>query len=111
MRFFIPQYMSNNKEKGTQWKELLHSALTDLKQLLHEDGVVSSYEIHSSGLVQSLLAMLSTSAWDQGVNALKRSKMQKHRIHIFRNVFKVRFSSIFRTSVAVDCITLVLPLF
>ncbi|XP_065207160.1 E3 ubiquitin-protein ligase HECTD1 isoform X3 [Planococcus citri] len=82
------QYMSNNKEKGTQWKELLQSALIDLKQLLHEDGVVSSYEIHSSGLVQSLLAMLSTTVWDQGINPAKRSKLQKQRIRIFRNIFR-----------------------
>lgn len=81
--------MSNNREKGAQWKELLQSALTDLKQLLHEDGVVSSYEIHSSGLVQSLLAMLSTTVWDQGINPTKRSKLQKQRIRIFRNIFKV----------------------
>lgn len=84
--------MSNNKEKGTQWKELLQSALTDLKQLLHEDGVVSSYEIHSSGLVQSLLAMLSTTVWDQGINPTKRSKLQKQRIRIFRNIFSVNFT-------------------
>lgn len=83
------QYMSNNKEKGTQWKELLQSALFDLKQLLHEDGVVSSYEIHSSGLVQSLLAMLSTTVWDQGIHTAKRSKLQKQRIRIFRNIFRV----------------------
>ncbi|XKL65492.1 hypothetical protein PGB90_008912 [Kerria lacca] len=82
------QYMSNNREKGTQWKELLQSALTDLKQLLHEDGVVSSYEIHSSGLVQSLLAMLSTTVWDQGINSIKRNKLQKQRIRIFRSIFK-----------------------
>lgn len=85
----IFQYMSNNREKGTQWKELLQSALTDLKQLLHEDGVVSSYEIHSSGLVQSLLAMLSTTVWDQGINSIKRNKLQKQRIRIFRSIFKV----------------------
>lgn len=79
----------SNKEKGAQWKEMLQSALTDLKQLLHEEGVVSSYEIHSSGLVQSLLAMLSTTVWDQGINSAKRSKLQQQRIRIFRNIFRV----------------------
>jgi len=83
--------MLNNKQKSAQWKEMLQSALTDLKQLLHEDGVVSSYEIHSSGLVQSLLAMLSTTVWDQGMNSIKRNKLQKQRIRIFRNIFKVSY--------------------
>ncbi|XP_074030515.1 ubiquitin fusion-degradation 4-like isoform X2 [Leptinotarsa decemlineata] len=80
----------NNREGGNSWKEILHNALDDLTQILKEDGVVSAYELHSSGLVQALLSLLSTSYWDQGLKSSKMSKFQKQRVQVFKHCFKNR---------------------
>ncbi|KAG5887757.1 E3 ubiquitin-protein ligase Ufd4 [Gonioctena quinquepunctata] len=80
----------NNREGGNSWKEILHNALDDLTQILKEDGVVSAYELHSSGLVQALLSLLSTSYWDQGLKSSKMSKYQKQRVQVFKHCFKNR---------------------
>ncbi|XP_030767252.1 E3 ubiquitin-protein ligase Ufd4 isoform X3 [Sitophilus oryzae] len=78
----------NNREGGNSWREILIKALDDLTQILKEDGVVSAYELHSSGLVQALLNLLSTSYWDQGLKSSKVSKYQKQRILVFKDCFK-----------------------
>lgn len=62
--------------------------MSDLKQLLLEDeGSVSAYEIYSSGLVEVLLQLLTTSNNDQGDEA---AELQKLRIEIFVKCFKVK---------------------
>lgn len=74
---------------GSTWQDRLRSALTDLTQLLHNDGVISAYEMYSSGLVQALVAVLSKSYWELGVNSGRASKYQKQRIAIFKEcIFK-----------------------
>ncbi|XP_076273657.1 ubiquitin fusion-degradation 4-like isoform X2 [Rhynchophorus ferrugineus] len=80
----------NNREGGNSWKEILLKALDDLTQILKEDGVVSAYELHSSGLVQALLNLLSTSYWEQGLKSSKISKYQKQRIQVFKESFKCK---------------------
>uniref|UniRef100_A0A8D8T0U6 E3 ubiquitin-protein ligase n=1 Tax=Cacopsylla melanoneura TaxID=428564 RepID=A0A8D8T0U6_9HEMI len=80
------QHMSNSA--GVQWRDILKSALSDLTELLREDGVVSSYEIYSSGLVQALLGLLSTNPWDIGLSQTKTQKFQKQRIQLFKSYFK-----------------------
>lgn len=82
------QYMSN-RENGSGWREILQSALHELTGLLQEEGLVSSYEIHSSGLVQALLSVVSTSPWDQASTPTKTNKLQKQRVAVFKNCFKV----------------------
>lgn len=82
----------NNREGGNSWKEILRNALDELTQILKEDGVVSAYELQSSGLVQALLSLLSTSYWDQGLKSSKTSKFQKQRVHLFRQSFKSRIN-------------------
>lgn len=82
------QSYSNNKEGGNSWRELLMNALDELTQILNEDGVVSAYELHSSGLVQALLSLLTTSYWDQGLKSHKMSKLQKQRVQLFKLCFK-----------------------
>lgn len=73
----------------TAWQDKLRSALNDLAQLLYNDGVISAYEMYSSGLVQALVAVLSKSYWELGVNRNKASKYQKQRVAIFKEyVFK-----------------------
>ncbi|XP_055917431.1 E3 ubiquitin-protein ligase Ufd4 isoform X1 [Eupeodes corollae] len=75
------QRMSPN----TNWQEKLNNALNELTKLLHEDGVVSAYEMHSSGLVQALVAVLSKNYWDNGLSRNRMNKLQKQRIAIFKN--------------------------
>nr|CAD7398859.1 unnamed protein product [Timema cristinae] len=78
----------NNRESMSAWREILTSALDELTQLLQEDGVVSAYELHSSGLVQALLSLLSTSCWDEGLRSNKTTKLQKQRVKLFKSCFK-----------------------
>ncbi|XP_037958310.1 E3 ubiquitin-protein ligase Ufd4 isoform X2 [Teleopsis dalmanni] len=68
----------------TNWQEKLRSSLNQLGQLLREDGVVSAFEMHSSGLVQALVAVLSKNYWDNGLSRSKINKLQKQRISIFK---------------------------
>lgn len=71
------------------WQDKLRAALNDLAQLLHSDSVISAYEMYSSGLVQALVAVLSKSCWELGMNRNKASKYQKQRIAIFKEcIFK-----------------------
>ncbi|XP_069704389.1 E3 ubiquitin-protein ligase HECTD1 isoform X7 [Periplaneta americana] len=82
----------NNRESFTAWREILQGALEELTQLLQEEGVVSAYELHSSGLVQALLSLLSTSCWDEGLHSNKSSKLQKQRVRVFKSCFKEKDS-------------------
>lgn len=82
------QYMSN-RENVSGWREILQSALHELTSLLQEEGLVSSYEIHSSGLIQALLSLVSTSLWDQSSTPTKTNKLQRQRVSVFKNCFKV----------------------
>lgn len=75
------------------WQDKLRTALNELADLLHEDGVVSAYEMHSSGLVQCLVAVLSKNYWESGVTRSKANKLQKQRISIFKQCIQNRASS------------------
>ncbi|KFB39857.1 AGAP009511-PA-like protein [Anopheles sinensis] len=69
---------------SASWQEKLYNALTELVHLLNEDGVISAYEMHSSGLVQALVAVLSRNYWDLGINRNKANKYHKQRLSIFK---------------------------
>lgn len=70
---------------GGDWPDQLAAALRELAQLLHEDGVVSAYEMHSSGLVQALVAVLSkNNHWECGLSRTKAQKLHQQRIEIFK---------------------------
>lgn len=73
--------LTSNK---SAWQEKLRSALNELAQLLNSDGIISAYEMYSSNLVQALVAVLSKSFWELGINHNKASKLQKQRIAIFK---------------------------
>lgn len=77
----------------TNWQTKLAGALTELAQLLHEDGVVSAYEMHSSGLVQALVAVLSKNYWETGLTRNKVNKLQKQRINIFKECIQNQSSA------------------
>lgn len=70
--------------RNINWQEMLENALNELSQLLNEDGVVSAYEMHSSGLVQALVSVLSKNYWECGISKTKANKYQKQRIAIFK---------------------------
>ncbi|XP_053661606.1 E3 ubiquitin-protein ligase Ufd4 [Anopheles marshallii] len=69
---------------SVSWQEKLYNALNELVHLLNEDGVISAYEMYSSGLVQALVAVLSPNYWDLGMNRNKANKYQKQRLSIFK---------------------------
>lgn len=76
-------------ERSSTWQEKLRIALVELADVLGNDNVISAYEIHSSGLVQALAAVLSKSYWETGMVRNKASKYQKQRINIFKEcIFK-----------------------
>ncbi|XP_017857411.1 PREDICTED: E3 ubiquitin-protein ligase HECTD1 [Drosophila arizonae] len=74
------QRMASN----SKWSKTLVMALTSLSKLIHEDGVVSAYEMHSSGLVQALVSVLSNNYWEFNSSRCKTNKMLKDRIDIFK---------------------------
>ncbi|XP_017786198.1 PREDICTED: E3 ubiquitin-protein ligase HECTD1 isoform X3 [Nicrophorus vespilloides] len=78
----------NNRDGENSWREILRKALDELTQILNEEGVVSAYELHSSGLVQTLLSLLSTNYWDQGLKLNKSNKHQKQRVQVFKKCFE-----------------------
>lgn len=59
---------------------------------MEDEGSVSAYEIYSSGLVEVLLQLLTTSSQDQGDEVLE---LQKLRIELFVKCFKVNFIYIY----------------
>lgn len=70
---------------SADWQTKLRNAFNDLSELLHdEDGVVSAYEMHSSGLVQALLTVLSKNAWENDMPRNKINKFHKQRVAIFK---------------------------
>lgn len=77
-------YRGFRKQAG-DWQATLRKAFNDLVELLHDkDGVVSAYEIHSSGLVQALLTVLSKNAWENEIPHNKINKFHKQRVAVFK---------------------------
>lgn len=75
---------AKSKMSPISWQDKLRNAFNDLSDLLHEDGVVSAYEMHSSGLVQALLAVLSKNARENEIPRNKLNKYHKQRVAIFK---------------------------
>lgn len=53
------QKQLNNQKSDSSWQDVLKHALDELAHLLKDEKTVSAYEIHSSGLIQALLRLLS----------------------------------------------------
>ena len=75
-----------------EWRNMLQSALEELKVLLNEEGKVSAYELHSSGLVQALLTLLAAPSNSQQLSP-KINKLKLQRISLFKNCFQTKDSS------------------
>ncbi|CAK9795010.1 E3 ubiquitin-protein ligase Ufd4 [Anthophora quadrimaculata] len=69
-----------------EWRNILQSALEELKSLLNEEGRVSAYELHSSGLVQALLSLLAAPPGPQPPT-LRATKLRMQRVAVFKNCF------------------------
>lgn len=73
------------RNQTADWQSNLRKAFIDLADLLHDDdGVVSAYEMHSSGLVQALLTVLSKNSWENDIPRNKINKFHKQRVAIFK---------------------------
>lgn len=70
------------------WREEMRNALEELVSLLKEDHTISAFELYSSGLVQTLLNILSNNIEEP--NTKGSQKRTKERINIFRVVFRDR---------------------
>uniref|UniRef100_A0A0K2TN15 E3 ubiquitin-protein ligase n=1 Tax=Lepeophtheirus salmonis TaxID=72036 RepID=A0A0K2TN15_LEPSM len=67
------------------WKEVLKTALLELADVLKDETKVSAFELHSSGLIQSLLKLFATSMNDP---TKKSTKLQRQRVEVFKDCFQ-----------------------
>ncbi|XP_069975692.1 E3 ubiquitin-protein ligase HECTD1 isoform X15 [Penaeus vannamei] len=87
------QKQVSNKNSG-EWTEILRAAVEDLVTLLRDESTVSAYELHSSGLVQALLTLLSPGTAqhipedNRQVSQRRLNKMIKQRRNVFKSCFK-----------------------
>ncbi|KAK3576282.1 hypothetical protein CHS0354_036017 [Potamilus streckersoni] len=72
------------------WKEDMWSALDELVNILKEEHAVSAFELYSSGIVQTLLNVLSNNIEDE--DSKGSQKRTKARINLFKLVFRERES-------------------
>ncbi|XP_044007994.1 E3 ubiquitin-protein ligase HECTD1 isoform X1 [Aphidius gifuensis] len=75
--------LSGNRE----WRNVLQISLEELKLLLNEEGRVSAYELHSSGLVQALLALLAGPTSTIQLPSSRLTKLRLQRIAVFKSCF------------------------
>lgn len=81
---------SQKQQSGNrEWRNMLQSALEQLKLLLNEEGRVSAYELHSSGLVQALLALLAAPP-GPSPPTLRATKLRMQRITVFNACFQTK---------------------
>ncbi|CAL7934253.1 unnamed protein product [Xylocopa violacea] len=82
----IEKACQKQQSGNREWRNILQSALEELKDLLNEEGRVSAYELHSSGLVQALLSLLAAPPGPQPPT-LRATKLRMQRIVVFKNCF------------------------
>ncbi|XP_067214236.1 E3 ubiquitin-protein ligase HECTD1 isoform X5 [Linepithema humile] len=81
---------SQKQQSGNrEWRNILQTALEQLKVLLNEEGRVSAYELHSSGLVQALLALLAAPP-GPSPPTLRTIKLRMQRITVFKSCFHTK---------------------
>ncbi|XP_071078576.1 E3 ubiquitin-protein ligase HECTD1-like isoform X2 [Haliotis cracherodii] len=67
------------------WRQEMRSALEELVSLLKDEHTISSFELYSSGLVQTMLNVLNNNIED--IQTKESKKRTKDRINIFKTVF------------------------
>lgn len=85
----IEKATQKQQSGNREWRNMLQTALEQLKVLLNEEGRVSSYELHSSGLVQALLALLAAPP-GPSYPTLRATKLRIQRIAVFRSCFQTK---------------------
>nr|XP_050852146.1 E3 ubiquitin-protein ligase HECTD1 isoform X6 [Vespula vulgaris] len=85
----IEKACQKQQSGNREWRTILQSSLEELKILLNEEGRVSAYELHSSGLVQTLLSLLAAPPGPQPPT-LRATKMRLQRIAVFKNCFQTK---------------------
>eukprot|EP00095_Tigriopus_kingsejongensis_P011031 maker-scaffold109_size355148-snap-gene-1.26 protein:Tk11031 transcript:maker-scaffold109_size355148-snap-gene-1.26-mRNA-1 annotation:"e3 ubiquitin-protein ligase hectd1" len=81
--------MVNNT--NNEWRECLKESLIELTRVLEDQNKVSAFELHSSGLIQTLVKVFATSGPNENKKLAKRSaKLQRQRIDVFRELFRDR---------------------
>ncbi|GAB6021555.1 hypothetical protein CHUAL_004153 [Chamberlinius hualienensis] len=86
--------MNQIGKDDNEWKEILKLALEELTGLLKDDRTVSSYEMHSSGLVQALLKLLGHKSDDDMVKLHNaKNKLLQQRVQVFKSCFNKRLST------------------
>ena len=74
-----------------EWRAILQAALDELKVLLNEEGKVSAYELHSSGLIQALLGLLAAPLHTNAHQLSSRmNKLRLQRIAVFKSCFQLK---------------------
>ncbi|XP_014233753.1 E3 ubiquitin-protein ligase HECTD1 isoform X8 [Trichogramma pretiosum] len=85
-------HKQSQQPSSREWRTILQGALDELKLLLNEDGKVSAYELHSSGLIRALLGLLAAPSNAQHLSP----RMNKHRLQrvaVFKSSFQSHNSS------------------
>lgn len=85
----IEKACQKQQSGNREWRTILQSSLEELKILLNEEGRVSAYELHSSGLVQTLLSLLAAPPGPQPPT-LRATKMRLQRIAVFKSCFQTK---------------------
>ncbi|XP_014470606.1 PREDICTED: E3 ubiquitin-protein ligase HECTD1 isoform X2 [Dinoponera quadriceps] len=85
----IEKATQKQQSGNREWRNILQTALEQLKVLLNEEGRVSAYELHSSGLVQALLALLAAPP-GPSPPTLRATKLRMQRITVFKSCFQTK---------------------
>ncbi|EZA61155.1 E3 ubiquitin-protein ligase HECTD1 [Ooceraea biroi] len=85
----IEKATQKQQSGNREWRNILQNALEQLKVLLNEEGRVSAYELHSSGLVQALLALLAAPP-GPSPPTLRATKLRMQRITVFKSCFHTK---------------------
>ena len=90
------QKQFNPNPAQNEWCVILTAALDELAGILTDESNVSAYELHSSGLIQALLKLFSTTtglillqntSMDK-VRGRRLMKLQRQRVQVFKKCFK-----------------------
>ncbi|XP_043220195.1 E3 ubiquitin-protein ligase HECTD1-like [Amphibalanus amphitrite] len=71
-------------DRCDEWRPILRAALSDLMSLLGDERAVSAYELHSSGLLQALLRLLSS----PDRTSRRANRLLKQRQRLFKQCFQ-----------------------
>ncbi|XP_032682622.1 E3 ubiquitin-protein ligase HECTD1 isoform X8 [Odontomachus brunneus] len=85
----IEKATQKQQSGNREWRNILQTALEQLKVLLNEEGRVSAYELHSSGLVQALLSLLAAPP-GPSPPTLRATKLRMQRITVFKSCFQTK---------------------